>query len=163
LGRQNRTEEALALCDAARKTCRMESVASVAVLVLYSSKSSEDECRTVASWLQAAIAQDSKAGALLTHLAAVRRLQKDYAGVIALYQQALAQDSNDTVTLNNLAWLLALNDRDSAGALQAIQRAIELDGPQADLLDTRAVAYLVAGDAVKAAKDLDEAIAERPT
>jgi tetratricopeptide (TPR) repeat protein len=163
LGRQKRTNEALALCDAARKTCRFESVASVAVLVLYSGKSTEDQCRTVAGWLQAAIAQDSKAVSLLTHLAAVRRLQNDYAGVVALYRQALAQDSNDTLTLNNLAWLLALNDRDSAGALQAIQRAIELDGPQADLLDTRAVAYLAAGDAGKAVKDLEEAIAERPT
>ncbi len=162
-GRQNRPDEALALCQSALKTCRMEQVASAAVLVLYTAKVNNDHCQRVAGWLQAAIQQNEKATELMTYLAAVRRLQKDYQSVIALYRQVLKHDPNDTLTLNNLAWLLALSERSAPEALTIINRAIELDGPQSELLDTRGVAYLINQDPKGALRDFEEAIAETPT
>lgn len=162
-GRQHRGQDALAICQGAMKNCRIEQVGASAVFVLYATKCSEADHAKVAGWLQTALDVNPKATALLTHLAAVRRLQQDYAQVIALYRQALDQDPRDTLTLNNLAWLLALEERKGAEALSMIQRAIELDGPQAEFLDTRAVAHLALGDSDNAVKDLDEAIAETPT
>jgi tetratricopeptide (TPR) repeat protein len=163
LGRQDRADEALTLCEAALKTCRPDRVAEVAVLVLYTSKFTDGQCRRVAGWLQELIEKNPTSVALPTHLAAVRRLQKDYPGVITIYRRALERDANDTLTMNNLAWLQALSERNGGAALKTIQRAIELDGPQAELLDTRAVAYLTLGDARRAIQDLEEAIAETPT
>jgi cellulose synthase operon protein C len=99
----------------------------------------------------------------LSDLAAVRRLQQDYAGVIALYRESLKTNNTDTLMLNNLAWLVALSERNGTAALESIERAIELDGPQANLLDTRAVAYLANNQPQEAVKDLKEALTEQPT
>ncbi len=162
-GRQHRPDEALTLCEQALKSCALDEVTSSAVLILYTSGANDQHCRKVAGWLEDGIKKNSKAGGLMTSLAAVRRLQQDYPGVIALYRDVLKVDPNDTLALNNLAWLLALSERNGPDALKVIERAIELDGPQAELLDTRAVAYLVQGEAVRALKDIDEAIAENPT
>ncbi|MCI0682563.1 MAG: tetratricopeptide repeat protein [Gemmataceae bacterium] len=162
-GRQHRPQDAFAVCQGALKTCRIEQVGASAVFVLYATRCNAEQQRQVAGWLQAGLTAKSNATALMTQLAAVRRLQSDHAAVIALYRKALEHDPNDTLTLNNLAWLLALKDQNASEALSLIQRAIELDGPQSEYLDTRAVAYLTLGDAENAVKDLDEAIAETPT
>lgn len=162
-GRQNRPAEALALCQSASKSCRVEQVSSSMVMIAYAAKCSAEQHRQVANWLEAALANHPKSSELLTHLAAVRRLQQDFPGVIALFRRVIENDPNDTLTLNNLAWLVALSERNGTDALQLIQRAIALDGPQAEFLDTRAVVHLIMGDADKALTDLKEAIAERPT
>lgn len=161
-GRQHRVDEALTLCQQALKTCRLEHVTSTAVFVLYAARAGDHECQRVAGWIEEGIRQN-KQTQLLMDLAAVRRLQKDYPRVIALHRQVVEREPNNTMALNNLAWLLALNERNSAEALKAITRAIELDGPQAEWLDTRAVVHLTAGEAAKALKDLEEVIAEKPT
>jgi len=162
-GRQNRTDEALAICEASLKTCKIDQVSSVAVLVLYTGKPTSQHLHRVAGWIQAGIEREPKTTSLLSDLAAVRRLQQDYTAVIALYRESLKKDNTDTLMLNNLAWLVALSERNGSEALKAIQRAIELDGPQANLLDTRAVAYLANNEPQNAVKDLREALAEQPT
>jgi cellulose synthase operon protein C len=141
-GRQKRMDEALAICEAALKTCKIDQVSSVAVLVLYTGSPTSQHLHRVANWIQAGIEREPKTTSLLSDLAAVRRLQQDYAGVIALYRESLKTNNTDTLMLNNLAWLVALSERNGTAALESIERAIELDGPQANLLDTRAVAYL---------------------
>jgi tetratricopeptide (TPR) repeat protein len=162
-GRQHRAQDALLVCEGTLKKCKIEQVGASAVFVLYATKSHAEQQTKVISWLEAELAAKPGSTALLTQLAAVRRLQKDYAAVITLYRRALEHDPNDTLTLNNLAWLLALKDKNGKEALSMIERAIELDGPQAELLDTRAVVYLTLADADKAVQDLEEAIAETPT
>jgi tetratricopeptide (TPR) repeat protein len=133
------------------------------VVVVYTAKCTDAQYQQVATWLETALTNHPKSPTLLTHLAAVRRLQKDYRDVIALFRKVIDNDPNDTLTLNNLAWLLALSERNGPEALPLIQRAIALDGPQAEYLDTRAVVYLTMGDVSKAVADLKEAMAERPT
>jgi tetratricopeptide (TPR) repeat protein len=163
-GRHERIDEALAICEAALKTCRIEDVVSSGVMVLYSGKPSAQQCQRVASWIESTLkSSGDQSTGLMNDLAAVHRLQKNYAAMIELYQRIIRKDPTDTTTLNNLAWVLALNSRNGAEALQTIQRAIELDGPQANLLDTRAVAYIVAGDHRNALQDIKEAMAEQAT
>src|SRR5207247_292723 len=145
-GRTQRVVEALALCEAAGKTCRADQVAAAAVRILYEGKGTPEQCRRVAGWLQSALHQGEKSTVLSSYLTDVLRLQKDYSGMIAQYRRILGQNPNDTLTLNNLAWLLALSERNPAEALKTIERAIELDGPRAEFLDTRAVIYLGTGD-----------------
>ena len=132
-------------------------------MILYAGKSKGSHHQQVAERLGTAIKANPSKFELLNCLAAVRRLQKDFPAVASLYREVLKHDTRDTLTFNNLSWVLALSDKDGSGALKCIQQAIELDGPQAEFLDTRAVAHLTMGNADLAVKDLDEAIAEAPT
>jgi tetratricopeptide (TPR) repeat protein len=163
LARQKRIPQALDLCEQAGKTCDPELVASVCVAILYSGQGDEKQCQQVARWLEEAIAKASKKAPLLGELAAVRRLQKDYPAVVSLYRQVLELEPNDTLSLNNLAWLLALKEGNGSEALKLIQRAIDIEGPLSDWLATRAVVYLTLGQSREAIKDLETAIAEAPT
>jgi tetratricopeptide (TPR) repeat protein len=162
-GRQHRIDDGLDLCERALPTCKPEHVSEAALRILYDNTPSASQCQRVAAWLEAAIPKSAKATELLNDLAAVRRLQRDYRGMIGIYQRILEQAPNDTLTLNNLAWILTLGERKGPEALKAIERAIELDGPLVQWLDTRAVVYLTIGDTSRATKDLEEAISERPT
>jgi Flp pilus assembly protein TadD len=138
-------------------------VSHCAITVLYTAKPSAEQCQQVARWLEEAITKNPKKTALLEDLAAVRRLQGRFQDAITLYRQMLAQNEADTLTLNNLAWLLALQDRNGTEALKVIERAIEIGGPLAELLDTRGVIHLTMGQSQSAITDLKEAIADTPT
>ena len=98
-------------------------------------------------------------------------------GAIEQYNRALTIDSNSTVALNNLAWILTTTEkpalRDSAKAVQLAKRACEITRnsvPQ--FIGTLAAAYAAngqfdaavrtAGQAVEAARAVgDQALAER--
>ena len=68
------------------------------------------------------------------------------------------RDPDDVEVLNGLAWIVALRDQGKAGdALGLINRAIEIQGPSATLLDTRAVVLIRSGRPDRAAGDLKEA------
>ncbi len=65
--------------------------------------------------------------------------------------------------LNTLAWLLAIQDqRKAEEALTLIERTIELAGPVAALLDTRAVVRIRTGEPAKAIGDLETLRASNP-
>lgn len=161
-GRQNRPGDALDLCERAWQTCPPTVVASTSVAALYAAKTPEPHANRVVERLQAAIAAHPDQPALLSHLAAVRRLQGRHDDAIALLRQVADRDKSDSVVRNNLAWLLALKGH-ADEALAAVADAITLRGEQVNLLDTRAVAYIVKGKHGLAVKDLEEAIAEAPT
>jgi tetratricopeptide (TPR) repeat protein len=164
LGRRGRLSDALALCEAAWQTCPPELVAASSVTLLWSARPTPAQCQQVSGWLETALGRNAKAPVLVECLAAVRKLQGRHGDAIALYQQLLQERKLDPLTLNNLAWLQVFSGEAQRGpALQTIQRAIDLAGPVAELLDTRAVVYLQSGQAEQAVKDLNEALAEKPT
>jgi len=59
--------------------------------------------------------------------------------------------------------LQALNDDNWTEGLEFVQRAIELIGPNPEVLDTRALLYLKAKRPDRALQDLNQAIAQAPT
>ena len=68
------------------------------------------------------------------------------------------------VSLNNLAWLMALReDKPSGEALHLINLAIKRKGPLPELLDTRGIVYLKSGDVKHAIEDLKQAVTGAPT
>jgi tetratricopeptide (TPR) repeat protein len=161
-GRQKRATEALELCDRAWKSCPPEAVASTSVGILHSAGASAPEYERVAQRLMEALSKHPDKAVLATSLAAVRRLQGRHREALELLQRVSARDPGDAIALNNIAWLLALQ-RKPDEALTAIKSAMLLRGEQANLLDTRAVAYIAKGMYAQAIADLDEAIAETPT
>ena len=70
-------------------------------------------------------------------LAAVRIVQDRTEEAIALYRQALAAEPQNLRTMNNLATLLGEQPGRTKEALEFIDRAIDLAGPQGWLLETK--------------------------
>jgi tetratricopeptide (TPR) repeat protein len=94
----------------------------------------------------------------------------DYVGrhdeSIRLYRAVLAKDPTNVAALNNLAWVLSYDRRETTRiteALARIQQAIDLAGPLDELLDTRARILFEAGRPESALRDLNEAICETPS
>src|SRR5262249_31758790 len=82
---------------------------------------------------------------------------------IVLYRQVLEKERNHGLALNNLAWLLALAEKQPAAALELIQRAEQRYGPVPELVDTRSVFEVLLGQGQQAVRDLEEVVADAPT
>ena len=163
LGRHQRPDEGLDLCDLAWKDCKPEAVSRASVTVLYSAKCEPSHWLKVAVRLEIACAKNPKNTALLGDLSAVKRGQEDYTAVKMIFRQILELDKDNALTMNNLAWILALKDKDTTEAFQWIQKAIDRAGPKASLLGTRAVIFMKLGKADQAVNDLQQAVEEAPT
>ncbi|HMF14671.1 MAG TPA: tetratricopeptide repeat protein, partial [Gemmataceae bacterium] len=162
LAGRKQTEEALAACEQAWKTCSMEAAARASLATLRSSKPTGEQIDHVERWLQAAREKNPDATTPLLFLAELRDLQKKYVEAEALYRQVLTSDRSNGTALNNLAWLLAQKADGAAEALQLIDRAIQVHGPAPGLLDTRATVNLARDQAGAAIRDLEEANVESP-
>jgi len=163
LGRQGRTRDALDLCQAAWKTCPPGTVADVCCSILLVADPDDSQVRRVEGWLKAAITRQPAVTQLQIALAMLRTVQGRYSEAEALYRQAIAKDAKNIVALNNLAWMIAIKQEGKgAEALQLLGRAIDVAGPRAPLLDTRAVIHLKMGRSDLAVSDLEAAIADNP-
>ncbi len=91
-------------------------------------------------------------------LADVQSLQERYAEAETLYRQVLHVDPQSLPALNNLAWLLGMQNRETDEALSLIERAIEAAGPAPQLLDTRACILISQGRTRQASADLKQSI-----
>ena len=103
---------------------------------------------------------------MLAAQAAVCNFQGRFEDAIALYRRVLQKDPHHGTSLNNLAWLLALQGKNAQEAVDLVNRATATLGPTPGLLDTRAIAYLALGGhdgALWAVKDLEMAVAEAPS
>jgi tetratricopeptide (TPR) repeat protein len=165
LGRRDRRGEALDLCERAWQAGDPDAVARSCASILAGARGSDHATRRAARRLEEMVAEASSEApaGLLASLAAVREIQGRLADAKALYRQAIANDAQDAVATNNLAWLIALTEGATPAALDLINRAIERSGPDPELLDTRAIVYLTAGQPGRALADLNEAIAAAPS
>jgi len=64
---------------------------------------------------------------------------------------------------NNLAYILAVLERGGSEALELSNQAIDVLGPTPDLLDTRSLANLVAGQFPAAVADARQSITDSPS
>lgn len=162
LAGRKQTEEALAACEQAWKTCAPEAAARASLATLRSGRPTEEQIAKVERWLTSAQEKAPNAAAPLLFLAELRDLQKKYGEAEALYRQVLKSDRANGTALNNLAWLLAQKSDGAAEALDLINRAIEVHGPAPGLLDTRANVHLARDQTEPAIRDLEEANLESP-
>lgn len=72
------------------------------------------------------------------------------------------EDSIRVVVMNNLAWILAHEDRDLEEALQMANQGLSIRPDNADLLDTRGEIYLMQGDYERAKEDLERSLESYP-
>ena len=157
LSRNGQVEQALALCEKTADTTTSALFAAGTVSVVSQGDVTPDQLRQVDEWIITALENKSESPTCLVALGDLRLLQRRFGEAEALYRTVLTKNDQNLVALNNLAWLLTHVEGRSAQALDLINRAIELGGQQAALLDTRAMVYLAAGKASAALEDLREA------
>jgi tetratricopeptide (TPR) repeat protein len=165
VGAQDRTQEALNLCTQASKTSPAEAVAATYLTILTVGKNVTDEQRqSVEFWLTDALRRQPGSVPIRLCVAALRNLQQRFDETESIYDAVLNDSPNNLPALNNLAWLLAFRSgrEPKAKALELIDRAIDLAGSNATLLDTRAVVYLQLGKPDLALQDLNGALAINP-
>ena len=168
LGRRGRVDEALDACEAAQKDVPAAAIVPtvISVLTAQRQKITPEQFARAEKWIQAAIEQAPRSKVLQLQLAGLRDLQGKADEQIKIYRDFLARsdvpEREKAIVHNNLAYLLALKGEDLEQALEMVNQAIDAIGPVPELLDTRAVVYLAAGDPQKAMADLREAIADTP-
>lgn len=124
----------------------------------------------VQSWLNSGLREDPELVALLLQQAECYDLQRDYDRAADAYRVLLDHEEvtgvGRAVVLNNLAYLLALAKTDE-GAISEAQRyiteAVDLLGPNSEILDTRAVVAIADERYEDAIADLDLAVIDSPT
>ncbi|HEV3205245.1 MAG TPA: tetratricopeptide repeat protein [Gemmataceae bacterium] len=164
LARQKKWEEAWTLIDHAGSTCPAETVAATILAILHTTEATDKHLRTAAEqWLIRALEKQPQSVPLHLHLADCYEVQEKSPGAEILYRRVLALDPHNLLALNNLAWSLALNGEKGPEALKLIDRALQFHGPQAALLDTRAVIYLGMEKDGPAIADAKKAVADAAT
>jgi tetratricopeptide (TPR) repeat protein len=177
LGRHGRLSEALdVLAPLWTQSRDVDTLSAACLEVLSSSDKRADPLQVdrIAGWLEDAVKQKKGSPLLLFNLANVRSDQTRYDESRELYQSVINQASSSSLTpsainrlialsCNNSAWLTAVKGGEGKSALAEINRAIALIGPQADLLDTRAVVYLSLKQTPDAINDLQAAVKNAPS
>jgi tetratricopeptide (TPR) repeat protein len=163
LARHDRLAEALQICEQAWQTCHSEAVAAVSVWVVCTAHGSEPDQQRVERWLTTSIAKNPMARMIPVTLATLHEFRGHYDEAIALYRKTLQQDKNNVQALNNLAYLLAWKEGKNGEARELIQTAINLAGPNPQLLDTRGVVSLMNDQLDLAIRDLQAVVMESPS
>ena len=174
LGRQDRVPEGLKLCEPLWNTPEADQVGATCINILFGS---EGKARTVESgdidrvsnWFEQAIArvqnQPVARQRLLVGLGNLREKQDRISEAEILYHRAIQEGDSDGVSLNNLAWLLAVrkDPKRIKEALDYANRAVALKPDHPDFLDTRGMVHLVDARPTLAIDDFQRAVAIDPS
>lgn len=158
LAGQGQMSEALGLCRKAAESDTSHRPAIVAAEVLMRGTPSPAEFQQVEEMLTQALESHPTNTGLLMSMANVMHLQGRVTEAITQYRSALPLAPKDMILLNNLATLLAEQQGGVSEALEHIDRAIELNGPRAALLDTKGTILIHAGRADEAVSYLETAV-----
>jgi tetratricopeptide (TPR) repeat protein len=160
LGRQDRLTEAMELCEQAWDKCPPELVARAAVALMHNPRATAEQCRLVEQHLAAAASRRPESVLFRLARAEVLDDRGRHDDAVAIYRQVLTREPRNVIARNNLANTLALQGANHDEALKHMEVALEEAGPNAELLDTRAVVYLTGNQPALAIRDLQQAITQ---
>ncbi|MCG8583369.1 MAG: tetratricopeptide repeat protein, partial [Pirellulales bacterium] len=172
LGRQGDFDQAFQLLSASKNKLAMPAVIQVGLSMLQNQRQKDHETKFDPKYFQAleswfAQAEGKQPGSLRVAvlLPQLRTLQGRLDETMNLYEELLERDDltplQRAMFLNNLAFMNAIRNQNLPESREMIEEAINILGPNSDLLDTRAVT-LIGHDNSKAIDDLEAAIAEKP-
>jgi cellulose synthase operon protein C len=139
------------------------SLSTAGVAILRSGNASPRQFQAVKSWIDDGLTAEPGSLPLQLNLAELHALRQDFAIAEQIYRDVLKADPKNLVALNNLAWILAPRVDSAQQALRFAERAIELYGATAEILDTRARILISAGQYDRAIADLRDAINQGAT
>ena len=158
LARQNKLDEALSLVERLWQRADPVMLAASLGAVMRSEELSKTQFQRGESVCLEALRRFDRALPLVIMLADAYTIHGRFADAESLYREVLRDDPNNYAVMNNLAMLLAVQGIKLDEALKLANRAAEIAGPIAQILDTRSVIYMAMGDPHKALADLREAI-----
>jgi tetratricopeptide (TPR) repeat protein len=161
--RNGRFDESLDALEQRLDSCRPEEVAAVSAEFLTSGLATDDQMSRLEGVLRKSLETHERNLILILALADHLNWSAKYRDAEQLYREALRLQPENLSALNNLAVLLALSGKNSAEASNLIEKAITLRGTLSVLLDSRGTVRMVTGDATRAADDLRQAVAMRPS
>jgi tetratricopeptide (TPR) repeat protein len=129
LGRQKRCEEALAICARAWEKCPGETVSSVCLDILQGAENNKPAQKEAERQIQAALQKHPSSAVLRHALANLLVLQQRYDAAEATYRGLIDRDTRNVLARNNLAWLLACQKKQLSAAVELIDKALTLGGP----------------------------------
>ena len=162
-GRQQRIDEALDVLEKTWNSNNPVVLAQVCAILVRNSKIDNEQMRRLDHILRSAQKKFDHAVPLLMVTADLYTRQARYAEAENLYREILQKNSGHSVAMNNLAVLLALQGVKLDEALKLINQAIEISGPMAAMLDSRASVYIARNEPEKALADMTEALTEAET
>jgi len=163
LGKKGQIEESLKIVEEAWRQSDPASLAQACVVLLKAESASRLQQERAEKIVQDAMDEFGRPRALLLSMADVRTLQGQNRQAEALYRELIEKYDPNAVAMNNLAILLALQGVKLDEALKLINRALEIAGPMASMLDSRSTVYVALGQYDKALADLELAIADAET
>ncbi len=160
LAKQGRIQDAVAMCEEAGKTDTSAKPALVMTFALILGRATAGDLATAEPYLKKALETHKDQPALLANMANIRVRQEKAGDAIELYRQILAIDPKNVEVLNNLATMLAEQPESEKRkeALEFVDRAINLAGPQPGLLDTKGMILYFIGKPDLALAALEEAV-----
>jgi len=163
LGRNGQVPEALSMIERGWKDADPVIVGQTCATILKDANVTPEQTRRGEKVIQDALKEfdhHKQHSRLLLAMADVRTTQGRYNEAEAIYRDIIRRNANDPVAMNNLAVLLALQGIKVGEALKMVNRALELAGPMASILDSRASVYMAAGQPEKALVDLQHALSD---
>jgi predicted Zn-dependent protease len=160
LGREGRSSDALAVLRSLAKTVPVQVLAAAAVEVLYNASQPEPGLIREIEGLIQASGPTSKDYDPRKLTAIVRMVEGRHIEAITLYREVVAGGSADAMTLNNLGYLLATEDKQFEEGLEYVRKAQKLAGPISTLRDTEAVILMRMGKPREAVALLTEVTKE---
>jgi tetratricopeptide (TPR) repeat protein len=173
LGRRLDLEGAfVVLRQAVERKIPIEPITRLAMTLLndHHTKATDAQYADAEKWLNQGLAADSSSVALLLQLAQYHDLRGNYDAAIKVYRELKDGQELDKIAkitvFNNLAFILAVKDKNAKEAEPLIDQAIEATGlpaPVSELLDTRGMVKLAKGDLDGALADLQDACDSAPS
>jgi tetratricopeptide (TPR) repeat protein len=172
VGMQRSPDECFAKLKELYKVDRINEVLSVALTVARErrDKVGEKFDAQIQSWLDAGLRENPDSITLLVTQADLYDLQKRYDDAANVYRKLLERNDlvglRRAVVLNNLAYLVALAGKSAktdVDPMKLVVEAVQILGPNSDILDTRAVVYMSQGQYKEAIADLDLSVTDGPT
>lgn len=169
------TEKGLAALDSLRGEVDDAQLVQRGLAVLRSIEAKGEEIpadalKQVNQWLQRGLREEPDLIALKLQQSELLDLERRYEEASESYQALLEREDlrgvARAVVLNNLAYLLALAEKDKASISEAAKytsEAVDLLGPGSEILDTRAVIAIADERYQDAIADLKLAVIDRPT
>ncbi len=150
IAKQGRIQEAVTLCKEAAKTDDSARPAITIGEIIATGRATPDdlkEAKAEEPYLKKAMEKHADQPALRDCLASIYVLLDQPEQAIEQYRAILKLQPKNAVTLSDLATVLAEqpNDESRKEALDCVERAIELVGPQPALLDTKGMALFYDG------------------
>jgi tetratricopeptide (TPR) repeat protein len=158
LARQKRIRECLDVLEQCWEKFPPEKLRVPARLMINSKAANFAQYRQLETILLSASNKANHTLSLLPVIAELHEQQRQYDKSMADYREILAKDPRNYQAMNNLGLSLTRAGQNLDESLKLVNEALEIKGPMAELLDSRAIVHIARQEPEKALEDLAAAI-----